>query len=692
MKRAKQNIEEPSKVRVTFYSQNKKHQSSHELQIDTAMSDVIDRWTIHCEANSLKSEAAWLELRFPKAGKAEFIRLVGYNRERIFIEFNFDIDSMRSGSSYPHHKHLYYNESFNYELKVRKKIIEDIFGFKNLKIEWGNPRTWPPKGKKDETTLGVYFDSDEAWLHIRTKIDLLDFDRSLQISDLQSITEKMNRILSDLIQVIRENDIDLDQVFLDKHRFHMFSLHGEEAARSIVRAAWDKLENNVNKISGKKMSSFLFAEMQKVATQNRVGRLNHPEIWDTEPRDEIKDLVAKKAIQLGYDDKEFYYSIWDYYTEDETNDNECTGFEKENEFVDEIDKLTVRFRDLDCIFFLGTFTHETPIVDIANILKKEDQGTREDILEGEKIFVELKISKSKKLYNITMRLIEGELHIYSSINIEEILKVQSWELARAFFDEQLENWRKTTQELFGASEIEIPWFTETIKDLQIGIQINISKLNTILKISDLENSLAKIASILDISPDTREKLQSVNLNEKASLLSVSFVGWNEEYIYSTTTPVYSIIDYWIKQGEDFESMHITIELPNGKEWEEIWLMGTDDNKLLFIYYFNIDELISSDEECIDDELDEFEIQLESNRKQLESVLKVFDLFIDLAGQDSSNNIPNELGFSFDEVACLNLKITLDLKDLNKSMKIADLIDNFNNINAIVNNINPKISR
>jgi hypothetical protein len=183
------------------------------------------------------------------------------------------------------------------------------------------------------------------------------------------------------------------------------------------------------------------------------------------------------------------------------------------------------------------------------------------------------------------------------------------------------------------------------------------------------------------------------IEEASSFVDVSFLDENMGLVFqntfSTASSVYTIIEYWENAGEDFfsENINVSFELPNRKKWEELTLMGTDENKLLYDYSFNIVELISSDREHIDEKsVYSFQAQLESNKKRLESILGVDNLLIDWGGPGSSNNIPNELAFYFDsEIAFLYVRITLDWEDLNKSMKIADLLANFTKISTIVKN-------
>jgi hypothetical protein len=92
----------------------------------------------------------------------------------------------------------------------------------------------------------------------------------------------------------------LTQEYLDKYYFEMFSKTGENACRSIVRSAWKKLAGP-KRIRAQDMYEYLRARMNKTAGK-------YPEIWDTEPREKILYLVAKKAKEFDYDYSSYFGS------------------------------------------------------------------------------------------------------------------------------------------------------------------------------------------------------------------------------------------------------------------------------------------------------------------------------------------------------------------------------------------------
>lgn len=92
----------------------------------------------------------------------------------------------------------------------------------------------------------------------------------------------------------------LTQEYLDIYYFEMFSKAGENACRSIVRAAWKKLAGP-RRITAQEMYDYLKVRMDKTSGK-------HPEVWDTEPREKIYWLVAKKAKEYDYDYSSYFGS------------------------------------------------------------------------------------------------------------------------------------------------------------------------------------------------------------------------------------------------------------------------------------------------------------------------------------------------------------------------------------------------
>jgi hypothetical protein len=89
------------------------------------------------------------------------------------------------------------------------------------------------------------------------------------------------------------DSIILSDEYLDKYNFVMYTKAGENACRSIVRAAWKKL-GSTTRVTSQEMYEYLTARMD-------VVKAKHPEVWDTEPRYHIFLLVAKKAKEYEYD-------------------------------------------------------------------------------------------------------------------------------------------------------------------------------------------------------------------------------------------------------------------------------------------------------------------------------------------------------------------------------------------------------
>lgn len=83
------------------------------------------------------------------------------------------------------------------------------------------------------------------------------------------------------------------QEYLDNYNFEMFTKAGENACRSIVRAAWKKLAGR-RRVTAQEMYDYLKIRMDKTSG-------GYPEVYDTEPREKIYRLVAMKAKEFDYD-------------------------------------------------------------------------------------------------------------------------------------------------------------------------------------------------------------------------------------------------------------------------------------------------------------------------------------------------------------------------------------------------------
>ncbi len=82
---------------------------------------------------------------------------------------------------------------------------------------------------------------------------------------------------------------------LDLQTFEMYTKAGDKACRSIVRAAWKKIEGK-KRGTGVELRDYVEARMNKVYMAGK-----HKEIYDTEPRYHILYLVNKKAKEFNYD-------------------------------------------------------------------------------------------------------------------------------------------------------------------------------------------------------------------------------------------------------------------------------------------------------------------------------------------------------------------------------------------------------
>jgi len=90
----------------------------------------------------------------------------------------------------------------------------------------------------------------------------------------------------------------LNDEYLDKYKFEMYTKAGDNACRSIVRAAWKKL-GGTKRISGQEMFDYVKERMD-------VVKVKHPEVYDTEPNYHIYLLVAKKAKEYEYDFTQYF--------------------------------------------------------------------------------------------------------------------------------------------------------------------------------------------------------------------------------------------------------------------------------------------------------------------------------------------------------------------------------------------------
>lgn len=90
----------------------------------------------------------------------------------------------------------------------------------------------------------------------------------------------------------------LNDEYLDKYKFEMYTKAGDNACRSIVRAAWKKL-GSTKRISGQEMFDYVKERMD-------VVKAKHPEVYDTEPNYHIYLLVAKKAKEYEYDFTQYF--------------------------------------------------------------------------------------------------------------------------------------------------------------------------------------------------------------------------------------------------------------------------------------------------------------------------------------------------------------------------------------------------
>ena len=79
---------------------------------------------------------------------------------------------------------------------------------------------------------------------------------------------------------------------LEKMCFEMFTKRGERACKTAVKKLFTKVEGK-RKLDEKKMQDFFEKVMASVSVK-------HPEVWDTEPREHIKDLTNLALEMNGY--------------------------------------------------------------------------------------------------------------------------------------------------------------------------------------------------------------------------------------------------------------------------------------------------------------------------------------------------------------------------------------------------------
>jgi hypothetical protein len=336
-----------------------------------------------------------------------------------------------------------------------------------------------------------------------------------------------------------------------------------------------------------------------------------------------------------------------------------------------------------------------------------------DVQYGDFVVVaQLEVPQTKYSNKVTIRpdlLASGYLSIYYSINIHEILEVQSWELARAFLDKQLESWQQTTQELFGASEIIIPWRTDvvyngydfegvqTINFLHITIGVNFNSLyndfNQSIQISDIQNNLKELEGILDIGSKSRKELSKIKEDQADTLINISFCDCYMYYelfnkTFSTATPVYAIVDNWWHEERIYKKMCICIPPKSSyaKKYDMVTIQGDDldQEELEFCYNFNIDGLYSDDENKQEELVKKFETALMSNKKQLESILRLDNWVKYHSG--NPNNDQKTLTRTYDDEDKLWFCITtssIRIEDLSQSLRTVDLLNNWEKIKEIV---------
>ena len=338
-------------------------------------------------------------------------------------------------------------------------------------------------------------------------------------------------------------------------------------------------------------------------------------------------------------------------------------------------------------------------------------------MKGKAVLAELEVPQLKHSNKVTIRYINDKLYIYYSINIEKVLKLQSWELARAFFDEQLESWRQTTQELFGASEIIIPWRADlvdtgfglekaqTVDFLHITIEANFTgqkkDLNKSINISDIQNNVNELAELLDIDSKSEKALVKIEEDQADTLLNISFCAdymYNELFNkkFSKATPIYFLVDNWhrehIYDEDDYQEMCISISpVGNAKEFDMVTIEEGRiyEDRFKFCYSFNIDILCSDDENKQVELIKEFKKELMSNKKQLESILSVNDWLKHHPGKpDTYQKVELDISIiEYDDVINFSLDTSsMDIYDLSKSIRIIDLLNNWRKIKEIVEKV------
>ena len=89
---------------------------------------------------------------------------------------------------------------------------------------------------------------------------------------------------------------------LETYSFEMYTKSGDNACRSIVRAAWKKIEGK-KRVTQDQIKKYVKYRMHKLYSNGK-----HKEIYDTEPGQHIFYLVCKKAREIGYNfNDSFFY-------------------------------------------------------------------------------------------------------------------------------------------------------------------------------------------------------------------------------------------------------------------------------------------------------------------------------------------------------------------------------------------------
>ena len=204
MKKAIQNTEDPSLIRIQFCDNSINNYVHHEwTSVDTPLIELLN----HSCREKLDLDYMFILLKVPKMSEEEMVHIFRSNEESWFIEnedeyeieYSFDTSSLENLSYDPYDvlANIAHGMEFMKRLKKKFKSIENILGVRDLMV------TDTPLSYKSE----VVFDFDDEYpgeskLHFRISLDLKDINKSMKIADLLTNFSKISAILNKIIQGI----------------------------------------------------------------------------------------------------------------------------------------------------------------------------------------------------------------------------------------------------------------------------------------------------------------------------------------------------------------------------------------------------------------------------------------------------------------------------------------------------------